>query len=192
MHIKIYKRIFTIFLCLLITACTNIKLPPVQTKSSSIVILPKLAANQHGVYIAAINISPLSNVNIMPALTTALQRKGYHIVPDQKAAYLSLQINLVQSGELSAEQANALLTSDYGGSINFSDINSGAPMNVYAITADVQISQRTQGTSSNTVYWNRYQTRISVQIPVGNLKFEQVQNYLLNKLAAAIVNWFDK
>jgi len=174
-------------------ACTtNVQVPPVQVKSSTSLVLPNFTAKQRTLYIEPINQGFLDNINLVPQLTKALQKKGYILVASQSEAAISLQINIVKTGKLNIARARALLTSDYGGSTDFNDLVLSHPgNNLYVIAADIQISQRLQGNNVN-VYWNRYQTRMCAQMPTGHLTFEQAQGRLINRLVYSIVNFFGR
>ncbi|GBQ81360.1 complement resistance protein TraT [Asaia bogorensis] len=86
----------------------------VHTHMSETVFLDPVPQNQKTVYLGIRNTSDYPELDIRSALASALQQRGYTIMPDAMGAHYLLQANVLQAGKLTKEQSSALLSSNYG------------------------------------------------------------------------------
>lgn len=203
-----------LFFCVLcLASCATFssqqQLTKLQIGMSSAIYLPRTLSSQRTVAIDIQNASTEPGSFLVKPLQTAIGSKNYRVLNDPGLAYFFLQVHLLQLGLVSSAQIETLLENGYGSPVAFTQNSNtnGAETLVNAIIVDIQISQRianidgqqknpqlTQNSledilSSSSTHWNRYQTRMIVQLP-GDQPFDKVQNELTQSMAHAIANFF--
>ncbi len=159
--------------CSGVDALTNHAELDVHTHMSETVFLEPVPQYAKTVYIGVRNTSDYPSLDVRTPLTQAIQARGYTIVDDSSTAHYMLQANVLQAGKLAGDPG-ALLSANYGqpllagsaaGALTGAASGNGyagvgvglgvaaaswafnqAYTNVtYAVTTDIQISERPLG-----------------------------------------------
>lgn len=213
----------------------------VETLMSSSIFLEPVRPDQRSIFVEVKNTSERAEFDLGAGVAASLARKGYQIVDDPADARYLLQANVLQAGRSSdtaAEKtfgggfgsavfggaigaaAGRAATSDVGAIIAGGLVGAAASAVAdsfvqdvtYAVTADVQVSERANdgvivtetleqplfqggGTSrlirsSETHDWKRYQTRIMSVANKANLEFEEAAPTMVEGLTRSIAGIF--
>jgi len=166
-----------------------------HTKMSSAVFLHPAPSIQRTVFLNIKNTSAHSELSITKPLRNLFRHDGYRIVDSPNQAYYIVDLNMLQAGQVTAEQSQLLLNSDYGDAIpkaempSDADDKTSAKEVIYTITTDLQISERVQ-TADKKIYWNRYQTRIISIAEKVDLKFNEAKSKLIDGIIHSILSVF--
>ncbi len=159
--------------CSGVDALTNHAELDVHTHMSETVFLDPVPASAKTVYIGVRNTSDYPSLDVRTPLAQAIAARGYTVVDEPGAAHYMVQANVLQAGQLKGDP-NALLSASYGQPLLFGSaagaltgVGSGngyAGLGVglgvaaaswafnqaykdvtYAVTTDIQISERPLG-----------------------------------------------
>jgi outer membrane lipoprotein SlyB len=89
----------------------------VQTRMSHSIFLEPVRAPERTVLIEVRNTSDRADLDIAPAVGTALAERGYRLVEDPKAARFLLQANVLQVGRTSKAAAEGAFASGFGSAV---------------------------------------------------------------------------
>lgn len=183
-----------------------------KTRASSYLYFNQLEDNQKTVYIDIVNSANTTEFNIEPFIASAIQRKGYNIIHNIDQANVVIRANLVRVGNFTDEETSDIRHSEFGNSapkisltkpedINGA-LNYGAIIDLQAfersipitpkldqpteISSNINTSNDALLTYSNSMDWDRFQTRIITQ----ELNTEQPQETVLHDLGDQIEQAF--
>ena len=163
----------TLTACAGADALTNHEDLDVHTHMSETVFLDPVPESAKTIYIGIRNTSDYPSLDVRTPLMQAIQARGYTVVDDSRTAHYMLQANVLQAGKLNGDP-NALLSANYGqplllgsaaGALTGAATGNGyAGLGVglgvaaaswafnqaykdvtYAVTTDIQISERPLG-----------------------------------------------
>ena len=172
-HAALALGLLTLAACSGVDALTNHADLDVHTHMSETVFLDPVPQYAKTVYIGVRNTSDYPDLDVRTPLMQAIQARGYTIVDDSSTAHYMLQVNVLQAGKLNGDPG-ALLSANYGqplllgsaagalagaGSGNgYAGLGAGLGVSVaswainqawrdvtYAVTTDIQISERPLG-----------------------------------------------
>jgi hypothetical protein len=174
--------------CSGVDALTNHAELDVHTHMSETVFLDPVPASAKTVYVGVRNTSDYPTLDFRTPLNQAIEARGYTIVNEPGTAHYMLQVNVLQAGKLDDQQAAALLSANYGqplfsGAVagaltGYGSGSSAAGLGVglgvaaatwafnqayqnvtYAVTTDIQISERPFGGGTVHQHTHNYHGR---------------------------------
>ena len=182
-----------------------------KTRASSYLYFNQLESTQKTAYIKTINSSSSDDFDIKPYITLAIQKKGYKVVENLSQANIVIRANLVRIGNFDNDQTTDIRRSEFGNSApkialttpedTEEALNYGVIIDLQAYERSTPItpnsdetketnSQRTEQEQlfiySNTMDWDRFQTRIITQELNTTLPQEKVFESLGNQVEQAL------
>ena len=172
----------------------------VQSKMSATIFLDPIPPTEKRVFVQVRNTSDKPDLDLTLPITHAVAARGYTLVQDPSQTHYLLQVNVLQCGAISPSAAEQAFRGGYGstyggtlagGAVGALASGSGtgtvvgavvggvgsavadaAVKNVtYTVITDVQVSEITARSTSDTSTWKRYQTRVMSTANQVNLDF---------------------